>query len=732
MTIRVAYVTTNRSDYGPAHWLLRDLVDDSRFALQLVVGGAHLAAAHTVREIEDDGFTIAARVPFLDGDHAASSAAALTGFGAAFGTLQPDVVLLYGDRWELLPIANAALLAGVPIAHLCGGDVTEGALDNQVRHAVTKLAHVHFATSARSAKRILQMGEESWRVHDVGDPSLDRFRRGRAAGVDELTEALGFRPDQRTLLVTFHPPTLGVDSLRADVAALTSALRGHAGPIVITAPAPDPGADVVRSELEALARARPSTTFVESLGSDRYRGLMALVGAMVGNSSSGLSEAPCVPLPVVNIGDRQAGRDRARNVIDVPAEARAIGDAITRALAPEFRAGLHGLVSPYGDGRSAARIIDVLATLPDRARLMRKVFRDESATVEGPAPIGGDFPLDADWLFPADTAWLAAGRDAFAAIARTRPGRWLVPEFLCPIVPDTLRAVGAAVEPYSWLSPWEVDEDELAPRLAGAAGIIVPFHLGLPPTDAIWRAIDRGGGAASVVEDRCQCVGLPPRADTLRGDFAVGSLRKWMAVPDGAWCVARQGEAPRPSGNPAREMVQLRAAAGLTKATWLAEGAADSALERAMVELFARGEKAAGAGIARRSSGFVAHAVDQLDVAEVSRRRIENQRALAARLAASGSVELWQPGQDAFKTTPVPLLALPVLCRDRDALQQRLAASRIFCAVHWRDGDWSRSGGRAADWSARTLSLPIDQRLGRDDIDRVADAIEEKGREDAR
>jgi UDP-hydrolysing UDP-N-acetyl-D-glucosamine 2-epimerase len=218
------------------------------------------------------------------------------------------------------------------------------------------------------------MGEEPWRVHDVGDPAIDRFRRGRAAGVDELTGLFGFRPDRTTLLVTYHPPTLSPASLSTELDALVAALRAHRGPVVITAPAPDPGHDAVRARIDELARSRPETAFVESLGSDRYRGTLALVGAMVGNSSSGLSEAPCVALPVVNIGDRQGGRDRGANVIDVPGDAHAITDAIARALDPAFRAGLVGMASPFGDGHASERIIAVLAALPDRARLLRKRF----------------------------------------------------------------------------------------------------------------------------------------------------------------------------------------------------------------------------------------------------------------------------------------------------------------------------------------------------------------------
>jgi hypothetical protein len=254
--------------------------------------------------------------------------------------------------------------------------------------------------------------------------------------------------------------------------------------------------------------------------------------------------------------------------------------------------------------------------------------------------------------------------------------------------------------------------------------VIVPFHLGLPPSESIWRVLERHGAGVCVVEDRCQCVGLPPPVEGVRGDFAVGSLRKWTALPDGAWCVARTGAAPRPTGEPARDMVRLRAAAGLTKAAWLEGGAVDDRLERAAVELFARGESAAAAGGDRRGSLFVARTLAALDVGEVVRRRLLNQRALAGRLRQRRSVELWEPAPGAIEASQSPLLALPLLCRDRDAMRARLAAQRIFCPVHWSDGDWSGAGGRAADWSARTLSLPIDQRLGPAEIDRIADAID--------
>ena len=381
MSVRVAYSTTARSDYGPSYWLIHDLLADGRFDTRLLVGGSHLSPRHgmTVREIEQDGWPIAARLPFLEeGDDAESfgrsCGRALAAYTEKFVELQPDVAVVYGDRLELLPIVTAAVITRTPVAHLCGGDVTGGAFDEQVRHAVTKMAHLHFPSSERSAARILQMGEEPWRVHNVGDPALDHFVRGDCASAGELAALLGFVPDRTTLLVTFHPVTLEAEDMPRQAAELAAALEQYAGPVVLTAPAPDPGSGPIRRELERLAAARPQTVFVESLGSRRYRGLLRLVGAMVGNSSSGLNEAPCVPLPAVNIGNRQRGRDRAANVVDVSPERSAIRHGIADALSAEFRASLARGSSPYGDGCTAPRVLNVLAASSSRQRLLGKQF----------------------------------------------------------------------------------------------------------------------------------------------------------------------------------------------------------------------------------------------------------------------------------------------------------------------------------------------------------------------
>ncbi len=376
---RVLFVTTCRSDYGPAYWVLHDLFLDPSLETLLAVSGAHLSEAHglTVSEIERDGWPIAERLQIFgsgsDRNYGSVLSAAVNGFTEMFDRLRPAVVVVLGDRIELLAIATAAVVTRTPLAHLCGGDITEGALDEQVRHAVTKVAHLHFPATSLSARRVLQMGEEPWRVTEVGDPALDHFRRELGASENELAAILAFRPNRETLLVTQHPLTVGEDPA-ADARAVFSALDAHAGPVIVTAPAPDPGSDEVRRELQRFVAGRTNAIFVENLGSRCYRGLLQLVGAMVGNSSSGLIEAASAGLPVVNVGRRQEGRQRNHNVIDVAARPDAIRKAITRALTPEFRWSLSGMINVYGDGTAGKRIVAVLRNLPDREKLLTKRF----------------------------------------------------------------------------------------------------------------------------------------------------------------------------------------------------------------------------------------------------------------------------------------------------------------------------------------------------------------------
>ena len=276
----------------------------------------------------------------------------------------------------MLAAAVAALPLTIPVAHLHGGEVTEGAIDEQARHAITKLAHLHFPAAEPYAGRILQMGEESWRVHCCGAPGLDRLARLASVPREELARRVGLPLLRPTLLVTFHPVTLEPEETGRQVGELAAALEAVNGTVIITYPGADVGHREVISRLEALAASRPETRMAIGLGEDGYCSLLREADVMIGNSSSGLIEAPSFGLPVVNVGSRQRGRLRAANVIDVEPARNEIVAGVRRALDPAFRASLAGLVNPYGDGHAAPRIAKVLAGVELGPRLLRKQFVD--------------------------------------------------------------------------------------------------------------------------------------------------------------------------------------------------------------------------------------------------------------------------------------------------------------------------------------------------------------------
>jgi UDP-hydrolysing UDP-N-acetyl-D-glucosamine 2-epimerase len=380
MARRVCVVTGSRAEYGLLYWVLHDLRADRAFELQLVVTGSHLGRefGHTVDEIERDGFAIARRVDMLlagdtHGAIAKSVALGLIGMSDAFAELRPEVVLLLGDRYEVLAAAQACLLHNIPLAHIAGGDTSEGAIDEAIRHAVTKMAQVHLVTNEESARRVRQLGEDPQCVHVVGSPGLDHLRRRPLLDRTALEQALGASLGGRNLLVTFHPVTLDADGGVGQVHQVLAALddQPDGTRIWVTRPNADAGGRVIAAEFERWAAARPGRVHLfDSLGQLRYLSLMAQVDAVVGNSSSGLYEAPSLGVPTVDIGDRQRGRLAASSVVHCTPQRSAIGQAIATALAMDCR----GVVNPYGDGQSAGRIIDVLRRLPPAAQLLKKRF----------------------------------------------------------------------------------------------------------------------------------------------------------------------------------------------------------------------------------------------------------------------------------------------------------------------------------------------------------------------
>ncbi len=379
--LRVCVVTGTRAEYGLLRAVMAALKRDRAFDLRLIASAMHLVRefGFTYREIEADGFRIDAKVRMLQpGDTPAAAAKSMgvgaVGFVGAYRRLAPDLVLLLGDRFEALAAASTALVMGIPIAHLSGGDVTEGAFDDAIRHAITKMAHLHFTASEEAAARVRQMGEEPRRVFAVGDPGLDSLRKMKLVPRAALERDLGFGFRKRNLLVTFHPVTLDRAPSTRQFAVLLEALAalGPGVGLLFTKPNADPEGRALIAMLEKFVRGRANAAAFASLGHRRYLSAMAVCDAVVGNSSSGLLEAPSLRKPTVNIGSRQAGRLRARTVIDCPVEAGAIKRAIENAFA--MRVGK--VANPYGDGHTAERIVVILKRIGDPKDLLRKSFRD--------------------------------------------------------------------------------------------------------------------------------------------------------------------------------------------------------------------------------------------------------------------------------------------------------------------------------------------------------------------
>lgn len=386
----IGVVTVARSDYGHLQPLLHEIRGAADLELRLLVSGAHLSArlGATAALIEKDGWAIADRVDTgLDDDTPEAIGRALgtavREFTAALARRRPDVLVVLGDRWEMLAAALAALPLAVPVAHLHGGEVTEGVIDEQIRHALTKLSHLHFAATEPYARRIRQMGEEPWRICVSGEPGLDNMLRLSLGSVADLEKASGLDLARPTALVTFHPPTLdGADldrQMAEIVVALEAAAARHGLQYLITYPGADPGADRIVDAWKQFVAGRKDRTLVKHLGQRLYLRALKECAMMIGNSSSGLVEVPSYNLPVVNIGDRQAGRVRAANISDCDARSDAIGGAIDLALSYDRT---RPCENPYGDGKSAARIVDFIARVlaeKTRAQLLKKKFRDLAA-----------------------------------------------------------------------------------------------------------------------------------------------------------------------------------------------------------------------------------------------------------------------------------------------------------------------------------------------------------------
>lgn len=375
---KIAVVTSSRADYGHLYWPLKDLSSHAQVDLRIIAIGPHLSPefGHTVNEIERDGFHLEERIECLlssdtDVGMAKTIGVATLSLADALGRLRPDLLLLIADRYEMLAPAATALALRIPIAHIEGGEISEGAIDDAVRNALTKLSHLHFTTTETARRRVLAMGEESWRVHRVGAPSLDHLRRQSLLSRAQVETELNLNLNQPTVMVAYHPVTLERETT-TEADAIFAALKQLPQQIIFNFPNADAGSrSLIRRAAEFCQQHTNARLFV-NLGARKYWSLLKEVDLLVGNSSSGIMEAASLKKPAVNIGLRQRGREHARNVLNAAPETDSILECIRQALDSDFRQSLEGLLNPYGDGHAAERIVGVLTTVPLDEKLLIK------------------------------------------------------------------------------------------------------------------------------------------------------------------------------------------------------------------------------------------------------------------------------------------------------------------------------------------------------------------------
>jgi GDP/UDP-N,N'-diacetylbacillosamine 2-epimerase (hydrolysing) len=383
MKRRICVVTGSRADYGLLRWVMEGIRNAPDLELQLIVTGSHLAPEFglTYREIEADGFRIDRKADILLSSDSSAGVAKSMGLGLiACGTalqeLQPDLLLVLGDRFEIFAAAAAALVARIPVAHLHGGETSEGAFDEALRHSITKMSHLHFVAAEDYRRRVVQLGEHPDRVFLVGGLGVDGIHKVELLDRPALEAALGIRLGGKNLLVTFHPATLDGSASTDQMSELLAALDELTDvTLIFTLPNADTEGRALSAMIEHYVAERPNAHCFASLGQLRYLSCLRYVDGVVGNSSSGLTEAPSFRTATINIGDRQRGRLMAESVVNCAADRESIGAALRRIASADFRASLPGVRNPYGEGGASEKIVSILRT-QSLDNIVKKPFYD--------------------------------------------------------------------------------------------------------------------------------------------------------------------------------------------------------------------------------------------------------------------------------------------------------------------------------------------------------------------
>lgn len=377
---KILVVTGTRAEYGLLYWVMKEIEKDYELQLQLIVTGNHLSPEYglTVNQIQKDGFYINDKIDMIISSNNKSSIVKSMGLemiqmASSIERLNPDLLLILGDRYEIFIAATCAMMMNIPIAHINGGESTEGAVDEQIRHAITKMAHVHFPGAEYYKERIIKMGEESWRVHNVGQCGIENIKKLSLLNKDSIAEILNIDITKKMFLITYHPVTLYLENIEIQMDNLLNALEKFEAEFIFTYPNADFGNKIIIDKLNHFKDKNKNTHLFHSLGQLRYLSMMKNCDVIIGNSSSGILEAPYFKVPVVNVGDRQKGRLRSENIIDVSYETKDIIDGINKSLYDEeFK---HKCISQdniYGEGNTSFSIVSILKELDINKKLLSK------------------------------------------------------------------------------------------------------------------------------------------------------------------------------------------------------------------------------------------------------------------------------------------------------------------------------------------------------------------------
>ncbi|ACF42852.1 UDP-N-acetylglucosamine 2-epimerase [Pelodictyon phaeoclathratiforme] len=383
MTRKICVITGTRAEYGLLRWVMQGIKDDPELTLQIIATGMHLSPEFglTYRNIEQDGFQIDRKVEMLTSSDTAvgiakSMGLGLIGFADVLNELKPDLIVVLGDRFEIFSAVSAALVARIPVAHLHGGELTEGAFDDAIRHSITKMSHLHFVAAEEYRQRVIQLGEQPDHVFLVGGLGIDNIKRLKLLDREELEASIDLRLGPKNLLITFHPVTLETATAAEQMAELLAALAEFEDTqLIFTMPNADNGGRVMIRMVEEFVAQHTNARAYTSLGQLRYLSCVSNVDGVVGNSSSGLAEVPSFCKGTVNIGDRQRGRLQAESVINCEPTRKSIAGAINKLYSTDFQLILSKLANPYGDGGASEKVVEILKNHA-LCGMIKKIFYD--------------------------------------------------------------------------------------------------------------------------------------------------------------------------------------------------------------------------------------------------------------------------------------------------------------------------------------------------------------------